>query len=225
MLLIGCTPRGRHIEQHDMYFGIGDHISDLIPDIISFWPEAKGDLHIDAFVPQSSAEELLALYDAGVLSMVPVDADSKVVPGQEEGIIYCYHNQQGELEEVKYRMFIDCIGQPPLAIEDIPFKGLVENYTISRATLRFRSEEEALKIIEEGNKEIEQDSNGNYYLNVPGIMINDYFQVVDNYGAANNRIFVMAVPYIGGVNPDYSGLDFCEAASARIIKRLGVLQS
>ena len=49
MLLIGCTPRGRHIEQHDMYFGIGDHISDLIPDIISFWPEAKGDLHIDAW--------------------------------------------------------------------------------------------------------------------------------------------------------------------------------
>ena len=49
MLLIGCTPRGRHIEQHDMYFGIGDHISDLIPDIINFWPEAKGDLHIDAW--------------------------------------------------------------------------------------------------------------------------------------------------------------------------------
>src|SRR5688572_16415172 len=49
MLLIGCTPRGRHIEQHDMYFGIGDQISDLIPDIINFWPEAKGDLHIDAW--------------------------------------------------------------------------------------------------------------------------------------------------------------------------------
>ena len=56
-------------------------------------------------------------------------------------------------------------------------------------------------------------------------MINDYFQVVDSYGAVNNRIFVMAVPYIGGVNPDYSGLDFCEAASARIIKRLAQLKT
>jgi len=178
-----------------------------------------------AFVPQSSAEELLALHDAGVLSIVPVDADSKVEPGKEEGIIYSYHNEQGKPEEVKYKMFIDCIGQPPLSIEDIPFKGLVENHTVSHATLRFRSAEEARRTIEEGNKDIEQDPNGKYYLKVPGIMINDYFQVVDNYGAANDRIFVMAVPYIGGVNPDYSGLDFCEAASARIIKRLTHLQS
>jgi hypothetical protein len=49
MLLIGCTPPGRHIEQHDIYFGIGDHISDLVPDLIKFWPEAKGDIHIDAW--------------------------------------------------------------------------------------------------------------------------------------------------------------------------------
>ena len=30
----------------------------------------------------------------------------------------------------------------------------------------------------------------------------------------------MAVPYIGGLNPDYSGLDFCETASARIMQAL-----
>jgi hypothetical protein len=31
---------------------------------------------------------------------------------------------------------------------------------------------------------------------------------------------MMAVPYIGGFNPDYSGLDFCEAASEVIIKSI-----
>jgi hypothetical protein len=31
---------------------------------------------------------------------------------------------------------------------------------------------------------------------------------------------LMAVPYIGGYNPDYSGLDFSEAASALIIKSI-----
>jgi hypothetical protein len=30
----------------------------------------------------------------------------------------------------------------------------------------------------------------------------------------------MAVPYIGGYNPDYSGLDFCEEASEKIIKSM-----
>lgn len=69
-------------------------------------------------------------------------------------------------------------------------------------------------------KEVTQDENGDYYLKVSGITINDHFQVVDNYGAFNDRVYIMAVPYIGGYNPDYSGLDFSEASSAAIIKRL-----
>jgi hypothetical protein len=27
----------------------------------------------------------------------------------------------------------------------------------------------------------------------------------------------MAVPFMGGYNPDYSGLDFCEHASAKVV--------
>ena len=49
MLLIGCTPEGRNIEQHDIFFGIGNSVKDLLPDVINFWPEAKGKLHLDAW--------------------------------------------------------------------------------------------------------------------------------------------------------------------------------
>lgn len=49
MLLIGATPRGRNIEQHDVFFGIADSIKDLIPEIRAFWPEAKDKLHLDAW--------------------------------------------------------------------------------------------------------------------------------------------------------------------------------
>ena len=49
MLLIGCTPEGRNIEQHDIYFGIGNSVKDLLPGVINFWPEAKGKLHLDAW--------------------------------------------------------------------------------------------------------------------------------------------------------------------------------
>jgi hypothetical protein len=49
MVLLGCTPRGRHTEQHDIFFGIGGSIEDLIPEIIAFWPEANGKIHIDAW--------------------------------------------------------------------------------------------------------------------------------------------------------------------------------
>lgn len=30
----------------------------------------------------------------------------------------------------------------------------------------------------------------------------------------------MAVPFIGGLNPDYSGLDFCDTAGARVAKSI-----
>lgn len=173
-----------------------------------------------AFVPQSSAQEMLALHEAGILSIVAVDRTSRVEPGEEEGITYFYKDEEGKEQEVQYKMFIDCVGQPPLSIQDIPFKGLIEKETISQARLQFRSPQEAEKLIEEGNKDVVKEQNGSYTLKMPGIMINDNFQVIDKYGAYNERIYVMAVPYIGGINPDYSGLDFCEAASAKIIKAL-----
>jgi hypothetical protein len=49
MVLIGCKPEGRHTEQHDIFFGIAESMKDLLPEIIAFWPEAKGDLHIDGW--------------------------------------------------------------------------------------------------------------------------------------------------------------------------------
>ncbi|HEY0045689.1 MAG TPA: DUF1543 domain-containing protein [Flavobacterium sp.] len=49
MLMIGCKPVGRFTEQHDIFFGIAPSMSDLIPQVKAFWPEAKGDIHIDAW--------------------------------------------------------------------------------------------------------------------------------------------------------------------------------
>jgi len=48
MLLIGCTPPGRNIEQHDVFFGIADSVKELVPHIKAFWPEAPK-IHLDAF--------------------------------------------------------------------------------------------------------------------------------------------------------------------------------
>lgn len=49
MLMLGCRPEGRNTEQHDMFFGIGQQVRDLIPAIKAFWPEAKGNIHVDAW--------------------------------------------------------------------------------------------------------------------------------------------------------------------------------
>lgn len=49
MVMLGCTPDGRLTEQHDIFFGIGTSLKDLLPEMIAFWPEAKGQIHIDAW--------------------------------------------------------------------------------------------------------------------------------------------------------------------------------
>ena len=49
MIMLGCIPDGRLIEQHDIFFGIGTSLKDLLTDILAYWPESKGQIHIDAW--------------------------------------------------------------------------------------------------------------------------------------------------------------------------------
>jgi uncharacterized NAD(P)/FAD-binding protein YdhS len=173
-----------------------------------------------AFVPQSSVEEMLALHQAGVLELVSVGEDSHADPEKHGGVTYYHTDSDGNEHKVRYNTFVDCVGQPHLEYEDLPYKSLINKETFIKARLQFKESTNAKTLMEEGNSDIETDNKGNYYLNVPGIAINDNFQPVDAYGAYNPRIYMMAVPYIGGFNPDYSGLDFCEASSERIIKSM-----
>ena len=56
MVMLGCTPKGRFTEQHDIFFGIGKSLSDLIPQMNDFWPEANGELHIDVWREVTSVD-------------------------------------------------------------------------------------------------------------------------------------------------------------------------
>lgn len=48
MVLLGCRPKGRLTEQHDVFFGTGPSLKSLVPAMKKFWPESGG-LHIDAW--------------------------------------------------------------------------------------------------------------------------------------------------------------------------------
>ncbi|MBC7997984.1 MAG: FAD/NAD(P)-binding protein [Leptolyngbya sp.] len=168
-----------------------------------------------AFAPQESCEELMALNDAGRLEIV-ADGDSSEVEILDGKIIYSYQDENGNQEKVECKTFIDCIGQKHLSIDAFPFQHLVEEGKVSPARLKFRSSESAKKLLVNDGKNIE-GAGDDYYLRVPGLKISDNFQVVDHAGHASESIYLMAVPYMGGFNPDYSGLDFCEHASELIV--------
>jgi len=49
MVQLGGRPKGRLIEQHDMFFGIADNLVELIPAINEHWPEVKNKWHVDSY--------------------------------------------------------------------------------------------------------------------------------------------------------------------------------
>lgn len=56
MIGLGGRPKGRLIEQHDMFFGVAEHLSELIPAINAHWPEVKNKWHIDAYRPVTAVD-------------------------------------------------------------------------------------------------------------------------------------------------------------------------
>ncbi|MBI2810911.1 MAG: hypothetical protein HYX67_08800 [Candidatus Melainabacteria bacterium] len=173
-----------------------------------------------AFVPQSSCESLLALHAAGCLELIADGQGGDVEVDDRQRIIYKTKGESGESRMV-CETFVDCIGQKHFSADEFPFKSLIEDSTICGARLKFRSAKRARELLTKGDKEIVQEGS-DYYLRVPGVAINDDFQVVGQDGEPNHRIYLMAVPHIGGLNPDYSGLDFCEQASKRIVDSIFV---
>lgn len=194
----------KHLSAEDM-LRLREHLMPLISVVI-------------AFLPQSSCETLLALHDAGCLELILDGSSGEVEVDDKNQIIYKTKEPSGN-KEIVCQTFIDCIGQKQFDIADFPFQSLVKNSSICGARLKFKSANQAKNRLAQGDKDIEQEGN-DYYLRVPGVAISDEFRVVDKVGKPNHRIYLMAVPYIGGFNPDYSGLDFCEQASKRIVNHI-----
>lgn len=48
LLILGCVPAGRNTEQHDTFFGIGNSLAELLPQIKQFWTDG-GKIHIDSW--------------------------------------------------------------------------------------------------------------------------------------------------------------------------------
>ncbi len=175
---------------------------------------------IIASLPQESYKEIIAMYEAGVIDHINVDKQSKVQPHGDEGAVYSYIDSEGNQHETYYQQYINGTGQQPLEFNDLPFEGLKNNGLISTGYLNFKNKDEGVKYLNEKGLKVKKDSNNGFYMQVKGLSINDHFQALDSFGKATENLFIMAVPFIGGLNPDYSGLDFCDTASERIVKFL-----
>ena len=96
MLLVGAKPPGRNTEQHDIFFGIGTSIRELIPQVQVFWPEAKRNLHLDAW-------REITLVDGYRISVIDNPSHKNTT---QLFFINLGGYKQGAFEEFHYKMLI-----------------------------------------------------------------------------------------------------------------------
>jgi hypothetical protein len=102
MLLLGCKPAGRHTEQHDVFFGIGDSLKDLVPAMHAFWPEAKKNLHADAW------REVHTVQQYTIRARLKTEATETVDTTGALNLFFINLGgyRKGEFEEHHYKMLI-----------------------------------------------------------------------------------------------------------------------
>ena len=99
MVQLGGRPKGRLIEQHDIFFGVANQVSELVDDINQHWPEVKNKWHIDSYRAISKVDDYtIKLVESG--SPVESANDLKLF------FINLGGYQRGSFEEFHYKLLI-----------------------------------------------------------------------------------------------------------------------
>lgn len=104
MVQLGARPKGRLIEQHDIFFGVANQVSELVEDINQHWPEVKNKWHIDSYRAITKVDGYtIKLVESG--EQVSKDADLKLF------FINLGGYQQGSFEEFHDKLLIVATSQ------------------------------------------------------------------------------------------------------------------
>jgi hypothetical protein len=130
MLMLGCKPPGRHIEQHDVFFGIAASLHDLVPEIKAFWPEPER-IHIDAWKEVNAVDRgyLPNKFEEQHYMVLTVQNDFAAASKNAQETFFFKHNHftgaNSHIDD-KYGVDVDDIYN----VEDILNKAQKEKYQI-----------------------------------------------------------------------------------------------
>ena len=104
MVQLGARPKGRLIEQHDIFFGVANHVSELVGDINQHWPEVKNKWHIDSY-------RAITKVDGYTIKLV--ETSEQITKGADLKLFFINLGgyQQGSFEEFHYKLLIVATSQ------------------------------------------------------------------------------------------------------------------
>lgn len=92
-IILGATPKGRNIEQHDVFFGIAENVRDLVSDIKNFWKEANEKIHLDGYQEVKFADG----YEVKVVEKTLMPQENQLyfvnLGGYKKGFFEEFHQQ------------------------------------------------------------------------------------------------------------------------------------
>lgn len=92
-IILGATPKGRNIEQHDVFFGIAENLKDLLPDMKDFWKDAENKIHIDCYQEVKFADG----YEVKIVTKNALSTENQLyflnLGGYKKGFFEEFHEQ------------------------------------------------------------------------------------------------------------------------------------
>ncbi|UOU96943.1 DUF1543 domain-containing protein [Chryseobacterium daecheongense] len=92
-IILGATPTGRNIEQHDVFFGIAENLKELVPHMKEFWKEADGKIHIDCYQEVRFADG----YEVKIVEKTDASSENQLyfinLGGYKKGYFEEFHEQ------------------------------------------------------------------------------------------------------------------------------------
>ena len=105
MIQLGGRPKGRLIEQHDIFFGVANQVRELVDDINHHWPEVKNKWHIDSY-------RAITKVDNYSIKLVESNESNPLIKNDLKlFFINLGGYQQGSFEEFHYKLLIVATSQ------------------------------------------------------------------------------------------------------------------
>ncbi|QOD11689.1 DUF1543 domain-containing protein [Psychrobacter sp. 28M-43] len=131
MVQLGGRPKGRLIEQHDIFFGAASQVSGLIADINEHWPEVKNKWHIDSY---------RAITKVGNYTIKLIESSEQVEAATDLRLFFINLGgyQQGSFEEFHYKLLIVAPNQAD-AIKQAKKSDFYKQFTLKDETSPFNA--------------------------------------------------------------------------------------
>lgn len=131
MVQLGGRPKGRLIEQHDIFFGVANQVKELIADIDSHWPEVKSKWHIDSY-------RAITKVDNHAIRLV--ESNEQVESNHDLKLFFINLGgyQQGSFEEFHYKLLVVAASQAD-AIKQAKQSDFYKQFTFKDKTSPFNA--------------------------------------------------------------------------------------